>query len=447
MSVKMMLDDAAAEATVGLRIDVAAAQRRADENRARARHRATTAMAGAVALAAVVTLITVLLPGGMFRAVAPAQRSPAPIGLPDRWHYSPPWTPPVTRHPMPAASMVLAVPLQSGWSQWRGDGPVLVSADGTSYASLPWSRWDGLLALAASGRDVAWVTQPSPSGAGPDRTTVHRVHLADGSRRDAELPAEVRAAKVFWEGDQLFVVTTDGVWAWEPSPDGDRLRRSDAPPAIALEPVPVNPDYPDTGDLIVSPQRVRDPSGTRVAALVADPKQSTAADSEDRVLELLITGGSGPARVPITGTDPISSAQVVGWADGGIVVRVRSLDEESGNYGVSLRLYDPDDLSFRIVSRRASTFVIPVAVAADVVGAGTTVRGVKPTFESADRSHLQFLIMQGWHIVNPGPWGLGLLGFVLLGVLVLVVRRRRRGPAEPAEAEAGEEAAAPPGPS
>src|SRR5690348_10362489 len=134
MSVKALLDDAAAHATVGLRIDLAAAKRLADEHRARVRRRRTATMAAAAALAAVVTVIAILLPGSTFRAVSPAPAAPskAPIGLPDRVYYSPPWTPPVTRHPMSAASMVLGTYLHVPGQ--RGLGPVLVSADGKHYA-------------------------------------------------------------------------------------------------------------------------------------------------------------------------------------------------------------------------------------------------------------------------------------------------------------------------
>ena len=49
MSIKMMLDEAAAEATAGLRIDLLSAQRQASERRALVRHRASASMAAAVA--------------------------------------------------------------------------------------------------------------------------------------------------------------------------------------------------------------------------------------------------------------------------------------------------------------------------------------------------------------------------------------------------------------
>ncbi|HST82574.1 MAG TPA: hypothetical protein VLL08_12640, partial [Kineosporiaceae bacterium] len=159
MSVKALLDDAAAEATVGLRIDLAAAKRQADEHRARVRWRRTAAMASAAAIAAVVAMIAILLPGSLFRATSsdPAAPTDAPIGLPDRVYYSPPWTPPVTRHPMYAASMVLGTYLAVDGVE--GLAPVLVSADGKQYASLPWSRYGSTVALSTTGQDVAWLTQ------------------------------------------------------------------------------------------------------------------------------------------------------------------------------------------------------------------------------------------------------------------------------------------------
>src|SRR5690349_6130996 len=190
MSVKTLLDDAAAEATVGLRVDLAAAKRRSDERRARIRRRRTAVMTSAAAVAAVVTLIAILLPGSVFRAISPDPATPteAPIGLPDRVYLSPPWTPPVTRHPMAAASMVLGNYLLTG-DRGVSLAPVLVSADGKHYASLPWSRHSSMVALSASGRDVAWMTQSDGEGRRPEHSTVHRIHLSDGRQRDVEFPA------------------------------------------------------------------------------------------------------------------------------------------------------------------------------------------------------------------------------------------------------------------
>jgi hypothetical protein len=204
MSIKTLLDDAAAEATAGLKIDLAAAQRQAERERARSRRWA--GVLTAVAVAAVIALIAVLMPGGVFRAVTPVPASSGkPVGLPAHWFAAPVWTPPVTRHPMAAASMVLSAPLRTS-DRTTVDGPVLVSADGTGYASLPWSAHDGRVSLSADGRDVAWVTQSwLPGDHGPARAVVHRIQLSDGRQRNFTIPAGVRVIQLLWAQNRLYV--------------------------------------------------------------------------------------------------------------------------------------------------------------------------------------------------------------------------------------------------
>jgi hypothetical protein len=438
MSVKALLDDVAAEAIAGLRIDLAAAQRQADRQRSRLRQRASAAMACAVAVAAVVTLIAVLMPGGVFRAETPpaAVISGQPTGLPDHWYYAPPWTPPVTRHPMAAASMVLAVGLQSGWTAWPGPapvpgaGPVLVSADGTSYASLPWRRGDSLVALAPSGRDVAWVSQ-APEGApgeGPKRAVVHRIRLSDGGQQNAELPAGLRVERLLWDGDRLVAVLPGAKSGFEWTAGSKVLTAtSDLPAAVddgqSLLDGADSPFF--EGDRIVSQAEVRDPSGTRTADVV----QSVRAGKVS--FGLLIAGGAAAdLQIPITGGDPITHARVLGWADGGIVVRIRSQGQVTS--ATTLRLYSPDGSTMKIVSRRSGTWEYPIAVAPEVVGGGVTVPGVVPSFPRWDRSHLRYLIRQTWAGVNVGYLVAGLVGVLGLGLWRRQRKRRRR----PLEVEA-----------
>ena len=85
MSVKMILDDVAAEATAGLRIDLVAVRRQAAERRSLVRRRAGAATAAAIAVAAVAVLVAALLPSTLLRAAVsvPAAPGDGPTGLPD----------------------------------------------------------------------------------------------------------------------------------------------------------------------------------------------------------------------------------------------------------------------------------------------------------------------------------------------------------------------------
>jgi hypothetical protein len=433
MSVKALLDDAAAEATVGLRIDLAAAKRQADEHRARVRWRRTAAMASAAAIAAVVTMIAILLPGGVFRATssAPATPTEAPIGLPDRVYYSPPWTPPVTRHPMFAASMVLGTYLRAPGQ--LGLGPVLVSADGRQYASLPWRRYDSAVALSAPGRDVAWATQADDRGNGPERAVVHRIHLSDGRQRDVELPRGEKIYRLLWDRDRLFVMaekrSSGVVVAYLLAAGRDELSAV-APPPAALEPVQVSLNDgmidPDP-DLLISPLVVRESGGRRTADLirVAAVSPGDSGPAGKPTLALRVSGGiSADKRFPLAGSDPVTDAQVLGWADGGIVVRVHSRVGKYQNRSITLRIFNPETGASRTVTRGGQARAFPLAVATDVVAAGKTVPAAEPRFATHDRAHLRFLADLA--LDSGRGWWRPSFGVLALVVVLLAIRRRRR---------------------
>ena len=437
MSVKMILDDAAVKATVGLRIDLPAAQREAGRRRARLRHQASAAMAAAVAVAAVAALMVVLLPGSIFRASTSAPAAPvdAPIGLPDHWYYAPPWTPPVTRHPMATASMMLAVPLQSGWSTRRYDSPVLVSADGTDYASVPWGRYDTLATLAPDGRDVGWVTQTDSTTSGPEFAVVHRIRLADGRQQDVRLPKGARVERLRFDGGQLIV----GAPARAKPPGwslalGSTVARPLAElPAEFAEGAMIghadpgdDPEHPG-GDAIVSSFEVHALDGQGQVEIIRGGKVLDPGTVTERTpLSLMISGRPGrDQRIPITGTEPVTDAQILGWAEAGIVVRIHTRDSHYSNLGVSVRIFPVDGSPSRIAARRVATLDYPVAVAVDVVGAGVGVPGVRPTFPERDRTHLRYLVVQGWR-----AWHSYLIGgsavALALGSGFVVLRSRRR---------------------
>jgi hypothetical protein len=449
MTLKILLDDVAAAATHDLRIDVAAARERAAHRRRETRHRAAAVMTTAVAVAATVLLAVVLLPGATPRATTDQTPAGAPTGLPDRWYYAPPWTPPVTRHPMPAASMVLAVNLNTDLHWNSISGPVLVSADGRSYASLPWGHHDSLVTLSRDGRRVAWVTQDG----GP--ATVHRVELATGKQRDDELPVHRVVDQMVWAGADLWASVDGG----SPSPPttwklpanaaplkvcacvnaplaADAHGRLLQPPTTTGSGVPgavATPGLAGAGQLFsdVTGQRaIVSPAGTKVAVAVAE---------QERGPFWLKIDGAQPRRFRLTGPEPVEGAEVLGWAPGGVVLRVSTTGRLAPSR--SIRLYDPAGGSYRVISRPVSTGFDVVTVADDVVGTGGTVPGVRPRFSDTDRSHVRFLAGMGWsafgRYIQVAAAALVLLLAALFGWHLARRRRETEPRDQPAHASGG----------
>jgi dipeptidyl aminopeptidase/acylaminoacyl peptidase len=431
VSIKTVLDDAAAEATAGLQIDLRQAQRQAGRRREQRRWRARLTMASGVAVAALIAVIAVLLPGRAILHTEPAPSAPqTPIGVPTRWFYAPPWTPPVTRHPMTAASMVINAGLAAGWSQAHYEGPVLVSADGKSYGSLPWGKWDASLTLSPSGRYVAWVSQKPRT-----LSVVHRLRLSDGTSRDVKLPWPFKVIQFSWNGDQLSVQGDEGNFNYELNPASDVLHKIPVNTTDVLStalPDDLQPGDPDT---LVGPLGVRGPDGSRMAYVVdtTRTRKSAAAPTKTYALAIgKVTGQGKPDRtIPIITADPVSDVRVLAWAPGGIVVRVQTKDPKYGNTTTSLRLIAGDGSSSRILSRTRGLGNYPIAVAADVVGSGQTVPGVAPHFPPRDRSHLQFLIGRAWELYHLQLWLRIGLGLAVLTAAVGLARRFRRSQSLP----------------
>lgn len=434
MSVKALLDDAAAQATAGLRVDAAAATRRAAEHRAAVRGRASMAMASAAALAAVVTLIAVLLPGGVDRVIprppagAPAPSAGGTTGVPRNWFYAPPWTPEVTRKRMSVAVMVIATPLQQRWETWRGDGPVLVSPDGSRYASLPWTRWDSRLALAADGRDVAWVTQGGGND-GSGRAVVHRLTLAEGRIRDTRLQPGVRVDRLSWSGDRLLVGVRSGseqVRALVLAAGSDTPQPGGPPPPELTRPVPPSPPADSGVEPLVSPFAGLSPRGDRSVDLVTRPGPGDvpgAPGLPDVAFALRVQGPGGVREIPVEGADPITDVQVLGWSSADrLLVRVSSQNVRSRHDAVSVRSIAADGGASVVLSRRSGTHARVVAVAPEVVGA-SSVAAEPPVFPEWDRAHLRFIAHRALGLVSWSSWFLLPAGAVVL--LLLVVRRRQ----------------------
>ena len=460
MSIKILLDDAATEAMAGRRVEVGRAYLRADQRRTLVRWRASAVLASAVAIAATVALVAFLLPGSMSRAFtgAPAAREGRRFGIAGEQHYAPPWTPSVTRHPMAAASMVLQTPIAVG--AHSVEGPVLASADGKQYASVPWSKWDSQVALSADGSEVAWVSQGSSAGTGPARAVVHWIELQDGHQQDAKLSPGMSVSQLLWAGAELYIVAASspgrpGVWRLDPgsstphelcrcgpvllgsSPAGTLVQAvSPQSPESALLPGVPEADLPAALPIdrsvqaprIASPGLVVDPTGRQTASLIASPPASGSGPQAYSVQSGRVTpyptrhtrDTSAGTAVMIQDVGKIIDLHLLGWAPGGIIVQVRSFDGHF--HRVSLFLYRPGGGQLTMIGQRLSFSNYPVAVAAAVVGNGQPIPSGPMVFPTFDRSYLRFLLIRGW--VKLGH-EVELLALVLVIGLAFWLRRRR----------------------
>jgi hypothetical protein len=426
MTIRALLDEAAAEATVGLRIDLVEAHRRASARRRVVRRREVVVAASAVAVAAVIALIAVLLPVGGGRAAPPVPADPAEhrLGLPEHWYHAPAWVPPVTRHPMAAASMVLVTPQRPGWGRASMPGPVLVSADGRQYAGLPgWTTWDRDVALSADGRNVAWVTRRDDRG-GPDPAVVHRIRLRDGRRSDVPLPKRVVSLRLLWQGDRLLMsVASPGKHWWMLGlADGSDVLRSGGRPPQALDGATTN-NFQSPGDfLATTTDTSHPPAGRNVDFTYSNSPPNRRTGLAPVELEI---GGSGGtyARRPIPPIDgrAVSEAAVLGWNEGGFVVRYDSWDGAE-MAGVRLESYRWDGTTTGQISGVDPRGTYPVAVAWDFAG-GPLVRARPSAIAVTDRDHLRFLAVEGWTVFGVWFWPGVLLALAVVASTVLVRRR------------------------
>ncbi len=421
MTMKTLLDDAAAHAMEDRASELPLVLARAGQDRDRRRLTRRRSAVAALAAAAVIALIAVLLPGSLpaGQEGMPASEPdplPAVTGVPARWYYAPPWTPPVTRHPMTAAVMVLSAPLQSGpiWHRHAAPGPVLVSADAKDYATLPdWGAGDGGVTLSRDGRRVAWWS--TGSRARP-RTVIHQLTLSTGDQVDAVL-ADVEPRTMRWINDSLYL-TGDRLKAdsanlrriesgvtWSVS--GSVVTRHQPPPAPSSGVPQVTEDF-------TAPGPVADASGLRWAAAgQANGSWSLQLTSSQNKIGPILT------RAPlmrITSDEPIMMVKVLGWGAAGIVVQVNSTRSPGESIHRSIRIIAPDTGKSTTVSRSyQNSTVIPVAVASDLITSSTPIAAPVPAFDARDRSHLAFLIIYGW-----SRYG-GAIKAALLAVIALIV--------------------------
>jgi hypothetical protein len=319
-----------------------------------------------------VALIAVLLPAGssVHGLVLPAD-APAPLasvtGVPSSWYYAPPWTPPVTRHPMTAAVMVLEADLSYGGIFHRHGvrGPVLVSADGRTYASLPsWTDLDQDLQLSPDGREVAWYTL----GRSAEPGEIHRLTLATGHQVAEWNPADGNGLTVLGGvhagGDRdghRHSRRVDG------DPDTGRWQgRSAAPGVVAATRGAVQCVGPQPGRRVVGHAHAK-----RTAWSIAiRPFHSGSA---------LVRQADRQKDLAITSAEPVSRVQVLAWSAAGIYLRVETSRGPGYSTHRSIRVIDPGTAATTVVSRPADGLgTFPIALASGLVTSATPIPVARP---------------------------------------------------------------------
>jgi hypothetical protein len=469
------LDDAAQQALATHSIDYASLLRRAQERseheqrRLRAVSRRRTGLS-ALAVAAVVALIAVLVPSsGVLRGDAgPAgQVRPVPsvTGLPGNWYSAPEWTPPVTRHPMAAAVMVLSTPLETGllWHRWRGRGPVLVSADARTYASLPgWGPYDGGVALSPDGTKVAWWTAGEKDGDRLTPAVVHLLTLRNGTQHDVVLD-RLTPRSMIWRSGEVYVsgrastdrgprgtyrISADGrtrtkVCGCAPEQlgtDGDeRLKQSEESQGNAIsaaapfEASRLDPAAETVGGRIAAPALVASWDGFRSASLLRGANGAWVVQLRTSVIvdSVLPAQDESDSRIAdrdilLAAAEPITSAKLLAWTTAGIVVQVNTSQGPGYPAHRSVRIMDPETGASRVVSRPIETSVpVPVVVAAGLITSTQPITAAPPSFDVRDRAHLAFLVRIAWW--SYGGWIKAGLVLLLVGAwLVIGLRGRRR---------------------
>ena len=201
---RQALDAAADRAMAGLRIDLADVERRALARRRRTRRQARRRTTGwLLAAAAAAVLVAVLVPGVPRLISQPPAAVPTgePGALPDRIFAAPPWAPSVTDAPIARVALVVETQvIVSDWSRSNVRGPMLVSADGAQYRSLPGHDVYNV-SVSPDGRRVAWSDvapydslpgTPSTPSPGTVPATAHWVTTATGRQAQADLAVDGR---------------------------------------------------------------------------------------------------------------------------------------------------------------------------------------------------------------------------------------------------------------
>ena len=479
MTMKTMLDDAAAHATADARLDLALVLRRAVQEAAvrRRRTRMRGAASSLAAAAAVILVMVVLLPiGSLVRGEGMPAGEPAPVprqtGVPASWYYAPEWTPPVTRQPMTAAVMVLSAPLETGSlrNRWSGRGPVLVSADAKTYAALPdWGADDGGVTLSSDGRRVAWWTAnvQATAGAPPKPMVVHMLTLATGEQHDAILPRGTPRSMAWAGGDVVLsgvevlgrpeldqVKRTLRAWRI----DGDTGRSAQlctCMPSLLgtakdglvqsvtwrdsfdhiLAPMPRFPivGQPDLGpgETAVMPADFTAPALTVRPDGRASADIVQVADGSWWVALRGIDADGGQSMHPLAALgEPITSARLLGWTRAGLVIQVDSSDGLAKHR--SVRIVDPDNGGSELVSRPHETAtVVPVGIATGLVTSAEPIPATPPAFDGRDRTHLTFFVAHAWTRYAGLVIAAGVVIAVLIGGLGTRWVRKRRRPVRP----------------
>lgn len=433
-ALKELFDDAASDAVAGLRIDVGEVVARSRRRRVRLRSVGSVLLAAAAAAAVALALPLVLSPPTM-----PATRQDR-VGLPDRWYFTPSFAPPVTRAHMTAASMMLA---------GEGGDPVLVSADASTYARLPWGPDDAMAALSSDGTRIAWSRQ------GADRSTIHILRLSDGHEVEGALPAgSGRVSQLVWAGGQVFAVTGGLVARIDGgsgavsrlctcSPGGLGTDRAGVLVQATGGGIPDLADVPSLSPIDVFPAPGA-PGWSRSAASAASPAWgyvssplfAVAPDGRRSAAVEWANAKDGWELVVSTETRKLSAfrlttpagqivdVEILAWSDAGILVRQDRLTD--AGRGSVLMLLDPDSGTGRVVSSRYESVAgVPMAVAPGLVGDGSPITAAAPHYPTWDRGRVFYAAQQLWRSNYPYWQLMVLAGLVSVAGLTVIHRRRR----------------------
>lgn len=204
------LDAVAERAMAGRTIDLGAVRQRAAARRRRIARQGVGWVAGVAAATALLLVLTSAGAHLLGRPEPPASGGPG--ALPDRVFAPPPWTPSVTDDPIARAALVLSAPVSTrGWSTASKPAPVLVSADGGQYRTLPGHVGESV-SLSSDGTRVAWTPFTGMTSDGPNHPALLRwLATAGGGMHQVDvtepgLPTEVTATS--WSPDDRWIAAS-----------------------------------------------------------------------------------------------------------------------------------------------------------------------------------------------------------------------------------------------
>ncbi|MFI7586294.1 hypothetical protein ACIB24_04400 [Spongisporangium articulatum] len=379
-TLKDVLDDAAADAVEGMRVDMVEAAARGDRRRSRQRFWGTTLMLTAAAALLALVVVPALAVTTVRPATGPTE------GVPATWYRPPVGTPSVRYWPMAAAALLLR--------DMSDDGYYVVSAGGKRYARVPLGAQGQLPALSDDGRLLGWLSVDA-NGAG--RLQVLR--LADGKEASTAIPTTTfRPVSLRWNSGS-FEVTGYGVAA---GAGGSADPASERELSCWLAGVLQKPDR------LVLPAMLNPATGCGGVPLQAASTAKPSADTLGPYSQVFSPDGrnaflfgnvgaepelvvSGPGGNTLVGAHRLSlptddangqptSPTLLAWSGAGLVTGTWPYSHPT--LAGRLTLVDPDTLRQRVLARPGpgAGWTVPVAVVPAAVGDGTAVAAPAPSY-------------------------------------------------------------------